>query len=147
MEAAGRRDRTTNYHQLAGMASNKDRKSAQRLASVKSKRSDKSEVGREDEVERLEQQLDDLREKIDNNLAFVAETYESVQRWFGTEFETDVPIKDNITPKEAVTLQKLQEKELEDMDQRMLQLKEWQVCLDLREKLLDKRRPIEVILC
>ena len=139
----------TDYRELAGMSSNKDKwdkvGSKKSVGSNKSKRSEKGSV-KTDEVQELDRRLDDLDEQIQSNLAFVAETYEKAQRQYSTVFETDEPMDDNISVEDAQKLKELQTKELETMDRRLLQLEEWQACMDLREQLMEHRRKIEMVL-
>ena len=59
---------------------------------------------------------------------------------------TETEISENITKDQADELRKLQGQELEDMDRRIMQLKERQELIDRKEKILDKRRTIEVMM-
>ena len=73
MDSAGRWRQLTDYRQLAGMASKKDKTgpgSRKSVSSVKSRTS---------EIEQLDKEADRLQEQIDSNPAYVAETYERVE--------------------------------------------------------------------
>ena len=144
MESAGRRSNPTNYHELTGMASNKKDKSgvgSKRSASIKSRKSDKDA-----ELAEIDQQLESLQDKLDSNPAYVTEKYEKVDKEYGTVYETEAEISGEIMVEQAQKLKELQQSDINAMDRQILQLKERQGCLDLRDKLLDRRREIEMMM-
>ena len=65
---------------------------------------------------------------------------------YGTVYETEAEISEEITVEQARKLKELQQSDINAMDRQILQLKERQECLDLRDKLLDRRREIEMMM-
>ena len=141
MEVAGRRENTTDYHELAGMSTNNSKAASCKTSSVKSKRSDQDVAAAD-----LNEQLEELQEKIDSNPAYVVEQYEKVDRQYGSVYETEANIMEDITVEDAQKLQKVQKTEIITMERRLKQLKERQQCLDLKEKFMNKRRETEVMM-
>ena len=113
---------STNYRKLAGMASKNKAASKKSGTPVWSKKSE--ETDRDKELEDIDKKLELLDDKIDNNPAYVAETYEKVQREYGAEFETEADIGENISLEDIRKLCKLQDKVMGDMDRRLKQLQE-----------------------
>ena len=81
------------------MASNKKDKSevgSKRSASIKSRKSDKDA-----ELAEIDQQLESLQDKLDSNPAYVTEKYEKVDKEYGTVYETEAEISEEITVEQA----------------------------------------------
>ena len=140
---AGRTRQAVDYRKLAGMAS-KDRKAGSKrsAASIKSKKSKQMNT----DTTELDQELEKLQEKIDNNPAYVAESYEKAQRRLGTEFITEGEIGEDITDEQAKELLEAQDKDMADMDRRIMQLEERQRLINKKSELAKKRRKIELML-
>ena len=106
MDSVGRRRvNATNYCELAGMSSKNKAMSRKSGTSVRSKKSE--ETDKEKELVDIDKKLELLDDKIDNNPAYVAETYEKVQRQYSAEFETEVEISEDISLEEIWKLRKL----------------------------------------
>lgn len=67
----------------------------------------------------MDDELDELQDKLDNNPAVQAEAYEKYVREYGTVFVTEDKIADSITKEAAEELSRIQDKEIADMDSRL----------------------------